>query len=213
MVQLLHPYMTTRKTIALTIQTFVGKVTSLLFNMLSRFVIAFLPRSKHLLISRDVELFFKQVLYFQTPMFMYISPLPERALLPSTKLCHLKNFTEILLISNIVLIFAVQESGSIIHMCIFLILFHCDFHHRILNIVPCVIQQDLVVYPFYIYQLASANLKTPNPSFLPLFLPLDNHTSILYVCKSVSVSQIMFICVVFYIPHINAVIQYLCSSF
>ena len=55
---------------------------------------------------------------------MYISPLPERALLPSTKLCHLKNFTEILLISNIVLIFAVQESGSIIHMCIFLILFH-----------------------------------------------------------------------------------------
>ena len=59
MVQLSHPYMTTRKTIALTIQTFVGKVTSLLFNMLSRFVIAFLPRSKHLLISRAVELFFK----------------------------------------------------------------------------------------------------------------------------------------------------------
>ena len=43
--------MTTGKTIALTIQTFVGKVMSLLFNMLSRFVIAFLPRSKHLLIS------------------------------------------------------------------------------------------------------------------------------------------------------------------
>ena len=73
-------------------------------------------------------------------MFMYISPLPERALLPSTKLCHLKNFTEILLISNIMLIFAVQESDSVIHMCIFLSLFHCDFHHRILNIVPCVIQ-------------------------------------------------------------------------
>ena len=51
MVQLSHPYMTTGKTIALTIQTFVSKVTSLLFNMLSRFVIAFLPRSKHLLIS------------------------------------------------------------------------------------------------------------------------------------------------------------------
>ena len=51
MVQLSHPYMTTGKTIALTIWTFVGKVMSLLFNMLSRFVIAILPRSKHLLIS------------------------------------------------------------------------------------------------------------------------------------------------------------------
>ena len=46
-----HPYMTTGKTIALTLYTFVSKVMSLLFNTLSRFVIAFLPRSKHLLIS------------------------------------------------------------------------------------------------------------------------------------------------------------------
>ena len=52
MVQISHLYMTTGKTIALTRQTFVGKVVSLLFNMLSRLVIAFLPRSKHLLISR-----------------------------------------------------------------------------------------------------------------------------------------------------------------
>ena len=51
MVQLSHPHMTTVKTIALTRWTFVGKVISLLFNMLSRFVIPFLPRSKHLLIS------------------------------------------------------------------------------------------------------------------------------------------------------------------
>ena len=51
MVQPSYPYMTMGKTIALTIWTFVGKVLSLLFNMLSRFVIAFLPRSKHLLIS------------------------------------------------------------------------------------------------------------------------------------------------------------------
>ena len=51
MVQLSHPYMTTGKTIALTIWTFVGKVLFLLFNMLSRLVIAFLPRSKHLVIS------------------------------------------------------------------------------------------------------------------------------------------------------------------
>ena len=50
-VQLSYPYMTTGKTIALTRQTFVGKVMSLLLNMLSRLVIAFLPRSKRLLIS------------------------------------------------------------------------------------------------------------------------------------------------------------------
>ena len=51
MVQLSHPYKATGKTIALTRWTFVGKVMSLLFNMLSRLVIAFLPRSKCLLIS------------------------------------------------------------------------------------------------------------------------------------------------------------------
>ena len=50
-VQLSHPYMTTGKTITLTRRAFVGKVMSLLFNMLSRLVITFLPRSKHLLIS------------------------------------------------------------------------------------------------------------------------------------------------------------------
>ena len=50
MVSLAHPYVTTGKTIDLTIWTFVGKVMSLLLNMLSRFVIALLPRSKHLLI-------------------------------------------------------------------------------------------------------------------------------------------------------------------
>ena len=51
MVQLPHPYMTAGKTIALTMWTFVGKVMSLIFNTLSKFVIAFLPRSKYLLIS------------------------------------------------------------------------------------------------------------------------------------------------------------------
>ena len=50
MVQFSHPYMTTGKAIALTIQTFVSKVVSLLFNILSRFVIAFLPRRRRLFI-------------------------------------------------------------------------------------------------------------------------------------------------------------------
>ena len=51
-VQLLHPYMTTGKTIALTRWTFVGKIMSLFFNMLTKFVVAFLPRNKRLLISQ-----------------------------------------------------------------------------------------------------------------------------------------------------------------
>ena len=63
MVQLSHPYMTTGRTIILTIQTFVGKVMSLLFNMLSRLVIAFLPRSKNLLIS-----------WLQTPSAVILEP-------------------------------------------------------------------------------------------------------------------------------------------
>ena len=62
-VQLSHSYMTTGKTIALTRQTFLGKVMSLLFNMLSRLVITFLPRSKHLLIS-----------WLQSPLQWFWSP-------------------------------------------------------------------------------------------------------------------------------------------
>ena len=62
-VQLSHPYMTTGKTIALTIQTFIYKVMSLLYNTLSRFVIAFLPRSKRLLI-----------LWLQSPATVILDP-------------------------------------------------------------------------------------------------------------------------------------------
>ena len=62
-VQLSHPYMTTGKTIALTRWTFVDKVMSLLFNMLSRLIIAFLPRSKCLLIS-----------WFQSPSAVILEP-------------------------------------------------------------------------------------------------------------------------------------------
>ena len=66
-VQLSHPYVTTGKTIALTRQTFVGKVMFLLFNMLSRLVIAFLPRRKHLLIS-----------WLQSPSAVILEPFPPK---------------------------------------------------------------------------------------------------------------------------------------
>ena len=68
--QLSHPYTTAGKTIALTRWTFVGKVMSLLFNMLSRLVIIFLPRSKHLLIS-----------WLQSPSAVILEP-------PQNKICH-----------------------------------------------------------------------------------------------------------------------------
>ena len=80
-IQLSYPYVTTGKTIALTRQTFVSKVTSLLFNMLSRFVITFLPRSKHLLIS-----------WLWSPSAVILEPLPPPSPLhPRTlpnKVCH-----------------------------------------------------------------------------------------------------------------------------
>ena len=76
-VQLSHPYMTTGKTIALTSWTFVGKVMSLLFNMLSRLVITFLPRSKRLLIS-----------WLQSPSAVILEPQKIKAATVSPSICH-----------------------------------------------------------------------------------------------------------------------------
>ena len=79
-VQLSHPYMATGKTIALTRQTFVGKVMSLLFNMLSRLVITFLPRSKRLLIS-----------WLQSPSAVILEPPKIKSATVSTvspSICH-----------------------------------------------------------------------------------------------------------------------------
>ena len=76
-VQLSHPYMTTGKAIALTRQTFVGKVISLLFNMLSRLVITFLPRNKHLLIS-----------WLQSPSTVILEPPKIKSDTVSPSICH-----------------------------------------------------------------------------------------------------------------------------
>ena len=80
MVQLSHPYMTTGKTIGLTGWTFVGKVMSLLFNMLSRLVITFLPRNKCLLIS-----------WLQSPSAVILEPPKIKSFTVSTvspSICH-----------------------------------------------------------------------------------------------------------------------------
>ena len=78
--QLSHPYLTTGKTIALTRWTFVGKVMSLLFNMLSRLIITFLPRSKHLLIS-----------WLQSPSAVILEPRKIKSVtvsVVSPSVCH-----------------------------------------------------------------------------------------------------------------------------
>ena len=78
--QLLHPYMTTGKTIALMRQTFVGKVMSVLLNMLSRLVMTFLPRSKRLLIS-----------WLQSPSTVILEPKKIKPLtvsIVSPSICH-----------------------------------------------------------------------------------------------------------------------------
>ena len=76
-VQLSHPYMTTGKTIALTSWIFIHKVMSLLFNMLSRLAITFLPRSKHILIS-----------WLQSPSAVILEPRKIKLATVSPSICH-----------------------------------------------------------------------------------------------------------------------------
>ena len=112
-VQLSHPYMTTGKTIALTRQTFVGKVMSLLYNMLSRLVIAFLPRSKHLLIS-----------WLQSPSAVILEPLKIKSLtvsIVSPSICH-----EVMGLDAMILVFRMLSFKP----TFFTLLFH--FHQEAL---------------------------------------------------------------------------------
>ena len=98
MVQLSHPYMTTGKTTALT-RTFVGKVMSLFFNMLSRLVITFLPRSKHLLIS-----------WLQSPCAVILEPHQKNSLtvsIVSPSICH-----EVMVLDAMILVYGMLSFKS-----------------------------------------------------------------------------------------------------
>ena len=91
-VQLSHPCMTTGKTVALTRQTFVGREMSLVFNMLSRLVITFLPRSKHLLFS-----------WLQSPFAVILEPRKVKSATVSTvspPICH-----EVMGLDAVILVF------------------------------------------------------------------------------------------------------------
>ena len=121
-VQLSHPYMTTGKTIALTWQTFVGKVMSLLFNMLSRLVIILLPRSKRLLIS-----------WLQSPYAVILEPPKIKSATVSTVSPSI--FHEVMGLDAMILVFwithsffelsnplcykAVIHSGSVSHSAVY----------------------------------------------------------------------------------------------
>ena len=92
MVQFSHPYMTTGKNIALTIWTFVGKVISLLFNILSRFVVAFLPRRRCLFI-----------LWLQSPSIVVLEPKKMKSVtvsIVSPSICH-----EVMGLDAVILVF------------------------------------------------------------------------------------------------------------
>ena len=91
-VQLSHTYMTTGKTIALTRQTFVGKVMSLLFNMLSRLVIAFLPRNKCLLI-----------LWLQSPSAVILEP--KKIKFPTVSIVSPSTYHEVMGLNAMILVF------------------------------------------------------------------------------------------------------------
>ena len=109
-VQLSHPYMTPGETITLTRRTFVGKVMSLLFNMLSRLVITFLPRSEHLLIS-----------WLQSPSAVILEPPKIKSLIVSTdssSICH-----EVMGPDAMILVFWIVEFNNF-----FTLLFH--FHQE-----------------------------------------------------------------------------------
>ena len=127
MVQLSHSYMTTGKTIALTIQTFVGKVMSLLFNMLSRLVIAFLPRSKQL-----------WILLLQSPSTVILEPKEIESvtvLIVSPYICHevmgpdamILIFWMLNLIQLFYFPFSPSSGGCLVPLC-FLPKGWCNFH-------------------------------------------------------------------------------------
>ena len=109
-VQLSHPYMTTGKTIALTRRTFVGKVMSLLFNILSSLVITFLPRRKHLLIS-----------WLQSPFAVILEPPKIKSITVSLSICH-----EVTGLDAIILVFGMFSFKPIF----FTLFFH--FHQKTL---------------------------------------------------------------------------------
>ena len=127
-VQLSHPYMTTGKTIALTGWTFADKVMSLLFTMVSRLVISFLPRSKCLLISR-----------LQSPSAVILEPRKIKSAAVSPSICHEVMGPDAMILSTAYLVFYPVYSTMFnflyIYIILYLILFETDLLHFIVSFI------------------------------------------------------------------------------
>ena len=117
--------------------------------------------------------------------------------------------------------FHVQQSDSVlyilyIYICVYIFFFRFFSiigYYKILNIVPCAMQQDLVIYLFHIQQFVSVN---PKLLIYPSLLNFGNHTFVFYVCGSVSVLQISSYVSFFQIPHISDIIMiyvFLCLTY
>ena len=109
MVQLSDRYMTTRKTIALTLQTFVGKVMSLVFNILCESVIAFLPRRKHLLIS-----------WLQSLFIVILEPKKENVTTSTFSICH-----EVMGLDAMILVFFMLSFKLAFSLSCFILITSC----------------------------------------------------------------------------------------
>ena len=154
-VHLSHPYMTTGKTIALARRTFVGKVMSLLFHMLSRLVITFLPRSKHLLIS-----------WLQSPSAVILEPLKIKSVTFST--VSLSIYHEVMGLDAMILVFWMLSFKSTFPLSSFTFIkrfFSSSREHEYLEVVETVLLKTHVLLDW----LWSARILTSRSrAFCPL---------------------------------------------
>ena len=147
MVQLLQPYMTTGKTIVLTIWTFVSRVMSLLFNTLSRFVIAFLPRSNHLLIS-----------WLQSPSAVILEPKKKKSVTTSTfspSICH--DVMGLVAMIWVFLIFSFKPALSLSSFTLIKKLFHSSLLSAIRVVSSAYLRLLMILPPILIPACNSSN--------------------------------------------------------
>ena len=150
-VQLSHPYITTGKTIALVRWTFVGEVMSMLFNMLSRSVITFLTRSKHLLIS-----------WLQSPSAVILEPKKIKSVTVSPSISH-----EVMGLDAMILLFSVLSFKPIFHSPVSLSSRGSLFllHFLLVSLVSSAYLRLLIFLPAVLISTCASS----NPKFLMMY--------------------------------------------
>ena len=169
MAQLLHPYMTSGKTIALTRWTFVSKVMSLLFNMLSRWVIAFLPRSKRLLIS-----------WLQSPCAVILEPPKIKSVtisIVSPSICH-----EMMGLDAMILVFWIKPAFSLSSFTFIKRLFSSSL--SAIRMVSSVVAVHGLNCPMVCGIFPSHGSNQCPLLSKGIFLPLDHQGSLLWILRN-----------------------------